>query len=523
MDAAEALQRAVGSVDALAAVDAAQALARAVAGVDALAVVEVAELDPAELGEFVVGLHRLGDRLSGITHRAVAVQGRTAAWRGQGARSHKQWLAQRCRLSPGEAASRARTAQRLEALPETAEALADGRIGAGHARVAAQAAADLPPEAAAGLDQLVVQTGSDVDAARLRTAVDAYAHRTAPESLAERERRAWESRRLSVSRTAEGGVALDGRLDVLGGETVVTALAALSAPRGADDDRSAEQRHADALVTLSRQALDQGELPIVGAVRPHVTVVVPLETVQTARTGTGAATETGTAQDPVAQPGVGGGPAMLDRLGAISGEAARMLACDAGIVRVITAGASQPLDAGRETRVVSPAQRRALAVRDRGCIGCAAPVGWCEAHHVTHWFDWGDTDLDNLVLVCGGCHRDIHDRGWKPVRGPDGHWSLHPPSQTQSPPRPKSPGPPCPPGPRSPQPPPGPHPGKTQPAHRQPAPVAFREQAAAYRTAGEESLSDMPAVSISPTRDPASLDAAPRPAAGRAWPGLPPA
>ncbi|MPZ89653.1 MAG: hypothetical protein GEU81_16655, partial [Nitriliruptorales bacterium] len=69
---------------------------RAAVAVDALAAVDVAELDPAVLGEFVVGLHKLGDRLSGVTHRAVAVQGRTAAWRGQGARSHKQWLAQRC-------------------------------------------------------------------------------------------------------------------------------------------------------------------------------------------------------------------------------------------------------------------------------------------------------------------------------------------------------------------------------------------------------------------------------------------
>ncbi|MPZ89322.1 MAG: DUF222 domain-containing protein, partial [Nitriliruptorales bacterium] len=131
--------------------------------------------------------------------------------------------------------------------------------------------------------------------------------------------------------------------------------------------------------------------------------------------------------------GVGGGPARLDRLGTISGEAARMLACDCGVVRVITAGASQPLDVGRETRVVSAAQRRALAVRDGGCVGCAAPVGWCEAHHIVHWLDFGPTDLDNLVLVCWGCHRDIHDRGWKPVCGPDGHWTLHPPDPPDPP------------------------------------------------------------------------------------------
>ncbi|MPZ86735.1 MAG: DUF222 domain-containing protein, partial [Nitriliruptorales bacterium] len=348
-----------------------------------------------------------------------------------------------------------------------------------------------------------------------------------------------------------GAVALDGRLDVLGGETVLTALAALAAPGGADDERLPEQRRADALVALSRQALDRGELPVVGGVRPHVTVVVPLETLQTAGTaetggdteaetggageagetvgsasgqaepglnttatraggtaatggtaesggqaeleldaGTGAvaAAETDETAGPQAGPapgrdfgavprpapgagaGGGGGPARLDRLGTISGEAARMLACDCGVVRVITAGASQPLDVGRETRVVSAAQRRALAVRDGGCVGCAAPVGWCEAHHVKHWLDFGRTDLDNLVLVCASCHRDIHDRGWTPVCGPDGHWTLHPPHppDPSRPPRP----------PQTPEPPPASHRGTTRPAQRQPTAVAQRSGSA---------------------------------------------
>jgi hypothetical protein len=141
-------------------------------------------------------------------------------------------------------------------------------------------------------------------------------------------------------------------------------------------------------------------------VRPHVTVVVDLPTLL----------------------GEQGAPAaQLDRLGAISGEAARRLACDAGVCRVITNGPSQILDASRSTRTVTPAQRRALAVRDGGCVKCHAPVGWCEAHHVKFWTDLGPTDLDNLVLLCFGCHRDVHERGWQSIRGPDGRWTLRPP------------------------------------------------------------------------------------------------
>jgi hypothetical protein len=236
--------------------------------------------------------------------------------------------------------------------------------------------------------------------------VDDYAHAVASDSLAARQERAWRTRRLNATRTSDDGGTLEARLDKIGLETVLTALAPLAAPHGEADDRSAEQRRADALVELARRSLDSGGLPETGGVRPHVTVVVDLPTLL----------------------GEQGAPAaQLDRLGAISGEAARRLACDAGVCRVITNGPSQILDAGRATRTVTPAQRRALAVRDGGCVKCRAPVGWCEAHHVVFWTDFGPTDLDNLVLLCWGCHRDVHERGWIPIRGPDGRWRVHPP------------------------------------------------------------------------------------------------
>jgi hypothetical protein len=75
------------------------------------------------------------------------------------------------------------------------------------------------------------------------------------------------------------------------------------------------------------------------------------------------------------------------------------------------AGRSEPLDVGRKTPVVSPALRRALIVRDRGCRfpGCDRPHAWCDAHHVRHWADGGPTALTNLVLLCRRHHRRIHD------------------------------------------------------------------------------------------------------------------
>ena len=102
----------------------------------------------------------------------------------------------------------------------------------------------------------------------------------------------------------------------------------------------------------------------------------------------------------------------LEDVGRIDGETARRLACDSTVSRVITDAASQPLEVGRKTKVVPPALRRAVAVRDGGCAfpGCDRPSSWCDAHHVRHWADGGTTSIDNLVLLCRRHHRLVHHR-----------------------------------------------------------------------------------------------------------------
>ena len=71
---------------------------------------------------------------------------------------------------------------------------------------------------------------------------------------------------------------------------------------------------------------------------------------------------------------------------------------------------SPPHDAvGRTRRHATPAQRKALAVRDRGCAmpGCTIPAEACQAHHLTEWSAGGPTDLDGLVLLCWSHHRQV--------------------------------------------------------------------------------------------------------------------
>jgi hypothetical protein len=201
-------------------------------------------------------------------------------------------------------------------------------------------------------------------------------------------------------------VRVDGELDPSTGQTVITALRAVEdadvrsgvgnrsgeqhSPSAEPDARTPAQRRADALGEICRQWLDLAERPLVSGDRPHVVVTMDIASLER---------RAGRRLD-------------LEDVGRIDGEAARRLACDSNVSRVITDAASQPLDVGRKTKVVPPALRRAVAVRDGGCAfpGCDRPSSWCDAHHIRHWADGGSTSLANLVLLCRRHHRLVHHR-----------------------------------------------------------------------------------------------------------------
>jgi hypothetical protein len=77
-------------------------------------------------------------------------------------------------------------------------------------------------------------------------------------------------------------------------------------------------------------------------------------------------------------------------------------------------GTRIPLAVGRTARTATPAQRRALAARDRGCVipGCGIPAEACQTHHVQDWADNGNTDLPNMALLCWAHHRQVDLRMW---------------------------------------------------------------------------------------------------------------
>jgi Domain of unknown function (DUF222) len=120
----------------------------------------------------------------------------------------------------------------------------------------------------------------------------------------------------------------------------------------------------------------------------------------------------------------------------LSAAAARRIGCDAEVAGVIERD-GLPIDVGRKQRIVPERLRLALHVRDRFCRfpGCGVPAHRTEAHHHEHWALGGETNLDNLLLLCGFHHRRHHEGAYrirKTVNGfsfetDDGHVIQPPP------------------------------------------------------------------------------------------------
>jgi len=131
---------------------------------------------------------------------------------------------------------------------------------------------------------------------------------------------------------------------------------------------------------------------------------------------------------PFAGPGAGVG--VLDDGTPVSAALVRRWACDCQLIPIVLGAHGEPLDAGRASRDPTPAIRRALNTRDKGCAfpGCDRPPKWCISHHIRHWENGGHTNCANLVLLCGHHHRVVHHHGWDVHIERDGLPSFYPPT-----------------------------------------------------------------------------------------------
>lgn len=299
------------------------------------------------------------------------------------------FVAHRTGDSHQAAAGSVRVARALDAMPHTAAAFAAGDIDTIRVRRLVDARADAPDEFAEDEEELVERARVQ-DAADFSQTVSIWRQNTAHERARLEEREHFERRRLTVTETFQGMIHLDADLDRVSGETVITAIEALAGPgnRDGDDGRTATQRRVDALSEVCRRFLDSGDTPISGGQRPHLNVIVDLD-------------------------GLTGGPVMRSQIGrcrTLGPTARELLACDATVCGVLMSGSNEILQMGRKARTATPAQLRALAIRDGGCVvpGCDRPPDWCDAHHLIPWIHGGATNVDSMCLLCRPHHLMHH-------------------------------------------------------------------------------------------------------------------
>ncbi len=365
----------------------------------------------------------LEDELATLAARVTAAMARffvllaeleeRGEWAGQGYTSIVHWVRWRCGLDKRTARAYVRVARALKVLPRTREAMERGELSYSKVRAITRVAK-------AENEEKLLYFARNSDAEQLES-IAAKWKRAEPEE--ERD----EADRHELRRFAHAFFDDDGMLVIrarLAPDEGAIFMRAMESAREelwkdkARKDLGAAQQRADQLALVADRSLSEKAAARSGSDRVTVFVHVDAQAAD--------------------------GPAEPDR----------RLACDAATVKV-EHGAEGELKAGRWTRVVSSALRRALRVRDGGVCtfpGCTHRV--VDAHHIHHWVDGGPTVLRNMISLCRSHHTLVHEGGFKvdlgragprffrpdgrvvpvvppvktgpPLAGPAGPWSLAP-------------------------------------------------------------------------------------------------
>lgn len=324
-------------------------------------------------------------------------------------------LAARLRLSRPVAHGRIWLACRLERLPATRAALADGRYDLRRAHVVAEEVAALDAGTARAVEASVVDRGACESAPRLRARVRRAVLAVDPVAAEARGRRARAERRVGVFPREDGMADLHAVLAAADAMAIDTAIgAAARAQKATGAEGTVDQLRADALVAPFLQALATGELA--GAA----------PTALAGRRGGRAQLEVTVAASTLL--GLDDAPAALRGYGPVTAAVARELAPDARWRRILTEPRSGTvLDVGTTLHRPPAALQRHVEVRDATCRfpGCAWPATACDLDHTVP-FPEGPTAEHNLIALCRRHHRFKHAAGVSVVRDLDGtvRWTL---------------------------------------------------------------------------------------------------
>lgn len=404
----------------------------------------------------------------------IAEFDRSESWRGDGAVSMVAWLTERCGVSGSTARVWFRAATQLESLPHLAGALADGTLSLDAvATLADVATSESDPGLAAASAHWSVKQAREWAASHRGTTDAAAARRFEHRSLRFNDAKATIWAAFTQDDYAIAKAALIVRVSWSGSPSTASSGADSGTNVGNEDPLgyvTFDQRLYDGFMEMCRAA-DRSPTGARSADRANRSNAANRE--NGANEANGENGENGE-NGPNAANGADGangeqrdrngewgryrptvvvhadlgfltgsdpnGVAELAGVGPISTEVARRLACDAKVVFSVERGDGSILDQKRVRRSPTMAQRIEIARRDKGCrfAGCRF-VDFTEVHHMVHWVRGGETNLSNLITLCGRHHRAVHELGWTmngsadgvvTFEGPHGHRMTSAPSPT---------------------------------------------------------------------------------------------
>lgn len=400
------------------------------AAFDELAACDVDLLTGPELVEPLDELETLACQLPSVSHRMLARLQAETTPKEMGAKSWKDVLSIRWRISTTEAGRRLTEAALLAprravtgtslppVLPATAAARADGLINGEHVEVIRKAVDKLPgfvdavtrEQFEAGL----VRTARGVGPKELRDTAELTLFLLdqdgpGPDDVERaRKRGFWKGKQRSDAMTTIAGDLTPEAWAVLEAIFAKYAAPGMCNPEDPEpctsgtpsqtqidnDHRSLAQRQHDALLVVGRIALMSGELGKLNGLPVSIIIRTTLQDLES-RAGVGV---------------TGGGTVVpIADVVRMAGHANHYLA-------VFDGATGSALDLFRSKRIASPAQRIMLIARDGGCTKPCCTVGpyGCQVHHASaDWVEGGNTNIDELALACGSDNRMVDsDGGW---------------------------------------------------------------------------------------------------------------
>jgi len=355
----------------------------------------IAKVAASEESVDVERMCRLAERVEFLKVRAIRDYDRSCAWQADGHVSAAAALRAKCRMPHGSARRALELGRKLEHLPETAAAFGAGEISREHAATIASAYTPERDEMIANIEPQLVDMARIAQPFELRKAVDRMVEAFDGDGGAASDAAEYAKNHLTFDQTFNGRFEPHGSVDAESGEIITAALEAeMATLRHRNDVCPAPNLRAEALTSICRWYLahhDNGRPRRRG--QHHLGIIADLSELA------------GTNEELLAA--VRAEAAHGSRL---SRSTLERLACDCKFSRILTDGASQILDVGRDTRVVSIAMWNALVARDKHCqwAGCTMPPGFCEAHHIWYWTNGGPTNLAKLKLLCWYHHRQQH-------------------------------------------------------------------------------------------------------------------